>query len=413
MQNLGAILFALTVAGYPLVSSLPFLLDLDSRVTSIPYRAVVLALSLIIIACQLKTGISSRSSSIFYLFWVFWLIYFVRLLFDTIIIPITLYKSSGEYLLFAIGVTFIPMVAFYFVTKITNLKLALHLTIIILTMAAILCLMQIRNEYLAGNNYYFLTKRFATETLNPVSLGHVGGSLGILSLFTLLREKSIVYKLLYCGLFIFGVFILVITASKGPILAFLFVVAVMFIINFKKRITLSDIILGVFIIAAVCFVTFFVQDKLGFGVISRFLPENEDRSVSSRLVMMGDAWSQFLDNPVLGSAMLELNSGSYPHNIIIESFMATGLYGGVVFAALMVTTFFVAFKILLINYKIGWIPLIYLQYLLGAQISGFIPESETMWCYMCAVIVLYSISKANIVPMIRSPYQVTYNKCLN
>src|SRR5262245_18075032 len=41
-----AILYALAVAGYALVAGLPLLFGTDSRATAVPFRAIVLALSL-------------------------------------------------------------------------------------------------------------------------------------------------------------------------------------------------------------------------------------------------------------------------------------------------------------------------------------------------------------------------------
>lgn len=398
MSHLGALLFALTIAGYPLVSSLPFLLGVDSRVTSVPYRAAILVISLLIIIYQMKFRSNSRSSTIFYLLWIFWVLYLIRLLSDTLISPIPLPISSEEYLLFAIGVTFIPMVAFYYITNKANLSLALNLSIILLTLAATLCLMQVVKEFLAGNFYYFYVGRLETGTLNAISLGHVGASLGILSLFALLREKSNYYRYIYCGLFFCGVFTLAVAASKGPILSFLFVVMVIIIINSIRKINLSFIFLIIFITAIVCFIVFFVQDKLGLGVISRFssILEKTDGPVDLRSILIRDAWSQFLDNPIFGSALVELNSVYYPHNLIIESFMATGIFGGIVFSLLMIFTFFIAFKTILLNYEIGWVPLIFLQYWVGVQASGSLSESDILWCYMCAVIVLNTISKSSL-----------------
>jgi O-antigen ligase len=109
-----------------------------------------------------------------------------------------------------------------------------------------------------------------------------------------------------------------------------------------------------------------------------------------RIELMQNAWSQFLDAPAFGSALVELKSGFYPHNVIIESFMATGLPGGMAFTVLVVATSLAALRISWSNSPIAWVGLIYLQYLSGAQVSGALSTSDTMWCYMCAVIVLYS-----------------------
>ncbi len=48
------LLLALSVVGYPLVSAFPVLLDINSRFVSIPFRALILLLSLIFLALGVR-----------------------------------------------------------------------------------------------------------------------------------------------------------------------------------------------------------------------------------------------------------------------------------------------------------------------------------------------------------------------
>ena len=43
------------------------------------------------------------------------------------------------------------------------------------------------------------------------------------------------------------------------------------------------------------------------------------------------AFKQFINNPILGDKIFDNYSNFYPHNLFLESFMALGLFGGLLF----------------------------------------------------------------------------------
>ena len=47
--------------------------------------------------------------------------------------------------------------------------------------------------------------------------------------------------------------------------------------------------------------------------------------------MVSGAVNQFFESPVFGSFLEEKIFKEYPHNLLLESFMATGILGGLLF----------------------------------------------------------------------------------
>jgi O-antigen ligase len=93
-------------------------------------------------------------------------------------------------------------------------------------------------------------------------------------------------------------------------------------------------------------------------------------SVYARQDMMGAAWREYQDNPILGSSIVERQWLSYPHNAVLESFMATGTFGGVAFVLMMAIATWRAFRIMRRDVSISWLPLCFFQQLIGAMFSG-------------------------------------------
>ena len=91
-----ALLYAMVIAGYPLVSVFPVLFKVDSRYFSIPFRALVLALGLWAIV---RVGIRYRRfcrSKAWIPLSVFWILYLIRLLVDTVILEVCPVKRGHK-----------------------------------------------------------------------------------------------------------------------------------------------------------------------------------------------------------------------------------------------------------------------------------------------------------------------------
>jgi O-antigen ligase len=99
-----------------------------------------------------------------------------------------------------------------------------------------------------------------------------------------------------------------------------------------------------------------------------------------------NALDQFLNSPWLGSAYIELSTGFIPHNMLLESAMALGTFGAILFLILSFRGLRHGFE----QSKSGslFIPMIYIQSLINSQLSGSLWQSADFW----ACIILLSSS---------------------
>ena len=115
--------------------------------------------------------------------------------------------------------------------------------------------------------------------------------------------------------------------------------------------------------------------------------EEETESVDSRERMFASAWQQFLEKPILGSALLEETSGFYPHNLVLEAFMATGIIGGCAYLLLIALMLNASIRLLIKADGYEWLALLAIMYLVGAQFSGSHWGFNAHWQSLVLVIV--------------------------
>ena len=199
------------------------------------------------------------------------------------------------------------------------------------------------------------------------------------------------HTLVLFGTFVLGVLVVGVAASRGPMAAFavILVATSWWAIRTGRR---ARVVVGwTLVTASVVFGGRVIQNQLGFNPIGRLQSAFtllDDRAISFRATYARDAWQQFIDHPVLGSSLDERVSGYYPHNVIIESFMATGILGGMAFVMLVVLSLVATALTIHRGHAGSWVGLLYLQYLVGAQFSGALYLSNTMWAFMAAVVTM-------------------------
>jgi O-antigen ligase len=112
-----------------------------------------------------------------------------------------------------------------------------------------------------------------------------------------------------------------------------------------------------------------------------------------RLEVMSGAWKSFTEAPLLGNALEVMEYGGYPHNVVIESFMATGIVGGTTFTVLLLLSFIYALSLVRMPGSYSWIGLLFIQYMTGSLVSGAIYNSPTMWALLGAVLGVSGFSR--------------------
>jgi hypothetical protein len=382
-----ALLYALVVAGYPFISNIPTLLDIQSRLYGITLRAVILLFSIFILFFvgikrkRLHSGILSPFLA------VFWALYVARLVADTLVMPVYLSRPSLEYFAYSFGSCLIPMLALMVPVSTETTRRALTLTYGLLLAAIILVLVNTLVLNL-DQTYWPVTGRLGTEALNPISLGHVATTLVVLSSYTLTINHSLSTRIVIANFIsiLIGLVTLVLAASRGPLLAFVVTELVLVLSVFMRREkTRLNILAALLIITLTVLASVHYLLILDSEIKAHFNYRGED-TVSMRLELISLAWRRFTEAPLFGSALEIMEYGGYPHNVVIESFMATGIVGGTALTILLLLSFLYALRLVKCYDSYSWIGLLFIQYMIGSLVSGSLYSSSTMWALMGAVI---------------------------
>jgi hypothetical protein len=126
---------------------------------------------------------------------------------------------------------------------------------------------------------------------------------------------------------------LILSGSRGPLISMLFIILLMLIQ--AKKIKLKNIFRFIFILTLIIF--FFLRfTSINFNEISYLqrIYSNDEFTLlkdDSRKELYNSAISQFYINPIIGDKYFEETTKTYPHNILIEVLMSTGLIGIVLF----------------------------------------------------------------------------------
>ncbi len=400
MRNAGVIpptqrglvaLYALSVAGYPLVSIIPVVFGMPSRWTSVPYRALVLGLSLVVLIPAVMRSPRFYRGVLWAPLALFIVLYLYRLYLDIVLDPIALGMPPAEFVTFGLGVTLVPMLPFFLALERRASDLALRLTLGVAVLAAILVLAVAIRQFRAGDLLALWSGRFGTETLNPISLGHLGASIAILASYRLVWQASIKgsQRAYLVGALILGLVTIAVSASRGPMLAAVVALAAAWVMPLRGRARVLMVGFTATIVLFAVGAAVRVQDQFGIPLVSRVAALSQARSDQAsnlRLTYMRDAWGQFMEHPVLGSALEERNSRGYPHNVNLEAFMATGVLGGAAFLALTLAGLWASFRLLRRDPDNGWIALLFLQAFIAASTSGSLVGSAPYYAFLAAAV---------------------------
>ncbi|OOY32607.1 hypothetical protein BMI88_01585 [Thioclava sp. F36-6] len=196
-----------------------------------------------------------------------------------------------------------------------------------------------------------------------------------------------------------GAYLLILSNSRGPVVSLTLAFTLLLLAKIQHKRLLS--VTSFFIIGAL--VAAYLNRSLLFdntGILYRFevITSGKDMSTAGRLISTSGAWHQFLENPFFGNSLQEEITKFYPHNVILESLMSTGITGGIAFVIMVALALHASWAILRTSAKDSWIALISLQYIFGAQFSGAIYQSNTMWLSMSLVCALWWICRKRRAP---------------
>lgn len=388
-----SIVLALSLAAYPLGASITQALGIANTPISITTRIVILSFSVILIIKYISKKRENNNNKIIFLILFFWFCYFLRIYYDTIINPTPMFFETYEYWIWGIGGSFIPMLGLALVigeerNGFLHFRTLYYMFLIAGVSVALTASTTIDTVYGQDNS-----GRLNLAALNPISLGNVGSSLFLMSfwiLFLWKRPRKFLSNVLYAGSGLLGAFLMLASNSRGPLMGLvLALVFAFFAMNSSRKFW----IVLVTIIAAAAFVpaAILIDQTFNTAIYDRLIAQDqfEEGNVLGRYDLYTLAMKSFTDQPFIGTGLEVAEIGGYPHNVVIEAFIAVGLFGATAFITLLVILFCKAFHILRSDRGYGWLALLYVQYVVAAQFSGSIYGSTIMWTIIGALLPLY------------------------
>jgi O-antigen ligase len=389
------------LVGFLLVSILPSLFGLSGTSFSIFYRIFILGSSLLIIFFSATNKNPKVIFKPFYLFLLFWALYACRLIYDLSIADgyIEYGKSNSEYFQLAFGVAFVPAIGIIYADF--N---KLDFDFILVWVYRVLFLVLLIAIVLRTGSTVTARSTGGLE-IGVLLYGQYGTTLCLLSLFMLMKNSVTLKSIFYIVGFIIGFITIFVSASRSPFLA-LIIATLMFIFIRKGGVRTLFVSLILF-----CFFYFFFFDIAQLlnnyypsSFLGRLLYAVNEGESGGRESLFAHGFNEFIDNPFFGNAMLlqtGLNRGKYPHNLIIEAFMATGFLGGIIFTLWILKCVTSLKKIVSKNFNQSWIGLLFIQFLIFGMFSGSLFSSNLFWLIS---VLLVGVSN------IKGDYSVSENK---
>lgn len=389
----------LSIAGYAAIAPIPVIFDVPSRYFSVPLRAVIFLATAFVIVRRLLAWPAFRFTWFWLLFWSFWLLWSARVIVDGILNPSVLRLAAAEYLMMGIGMCALPALA----VAIAGRKAALNSALAWLWMLGAFALganiWLIARELDSGGLPALFVSRQFTETLNPISLGALGASLVLSSIWSYVHQRpgSYLFKSMRAVALVMGSAAIIAGASRGPMVAVVIVAPLIFLSRVRLRrpgarifrLALLAGLGGLLLIAGALFVD--IESMALFRRVDRGLFED-----SARIHLYKEGWNLLARHPFLGAGVEPL--GWYPHNLLLESFLLNGVVSGVIFFLMFSYVVIKAVYAVLMGVSSAWIPLLFLQYAVGSLFSFAIYSSVPFWVLMTAVVAMCDSSGGSIAP---------------
>lgn len=379
--------------GYPINACLSFLLGDTSSVINIASRMLTLIIGAIFFAnAFFKKDIRVSKYLISVLF--FLTLYTLRLIYDNEVRGIILveYGKFKFYWLY-FGNIIIPVLALVFYFKHLEIKKVNSFCFGVITLSNILIALFLIQHLGFSSDIFLARATLEVEAkggenvsiINPITISYFGG---ILLASTFAKKITGSGKgLKYQVLIILGFFNLMIGASRGPMITFIFIAILLYFLNlsFQRKTILFVLRQFFFIIlfffAAKAAINYFVSND--FRAVMRIIEFSEDTSSNKkeeRDFIWDAAWNQFLESPIIGDQFIERHNNFYPHNIYLEVFMATGILGGLFFFYPILGIFWIFFIRGKEERKRNLILFVLLLFqLLAALTSGALFASVSFW----------------------------------
>lgn len=378
LNNFNIFFILLVVFGFPIFVTTNLLLGFDTSQGSILYRALIVIFSFVIIFNSINKLTKIRLG----LFTLFLFLYCVRLIYDLSIKSIPSPNIDPQLIyLFHFGGIIIPVIAISFM-QINTVKL----NTTILYVSFVQCFFVLIGLYLlygtdivqlAAERYMYGDDSINGgngSPLNPILVSRTGAVLFVLLLVNVLFKTNKIKSYSYIVGFILSISLIILGGSRGPLVT-CFLLSIITIFFHLKNSNFKNIFVVFFGVLLVLIGLNYLITNYSES-ISLFTRVNEsllDESgvISGRKLHYSSAINQFINNPFFGDKIFDDYLNFYPHNLFLESFMALGIFGGLIFSYITIINIIKGGKKNIINIFITFVCFSLFGFTSGAIWSSF------------------------------------------
>ncbi len=241
--------------------------------------------------------------------------------------------------------------------------------------------------------------RFTLPGQNPIWFSRGLGLSVLATLFLIELAKKRYHKLLLTAFIFLLLFVIYITASRGPLLALLIVLLLYFFILQRKKLNLLRA-LSLFLVAFFSLKLFiaFAPGQIWNRMLSLF--SGFDLTTLLRLRAFEAARDLFLDNPLIGvgtGGFEHYNILAYPHNIFLELASELGILGVLPFFVMILCAAYLGVRLLksktssALESNLSKVFFaIFVFSLINSQFSGEIYGNYELWFSVAGIWTLHS-----------------------
>lgn len=268
----------------------------------------------------------------------------------------------------------------------------------------VLCLIYvIHHEFGLSTNIF--VKRFYlgqkdAVILGPIIISQYGGLAALTFFYSICHRKFTFYDALF---WMIGMALLIVGASRGPLIAILLthLLIVLYLIKTRfKSIHLWASLSAILLIMIVGIIKFIIPNFKQIFLFNRVKKSiDSGQGLDVRGNQWEAAWSQFLDNPIAGDSIIEKSLNFYPHNLILEILMSTGIIGGACFFILFFKSISNYFLIKDIHGRfIFYVMILYFTY---AMFSLSLVANPQFWCTLIIATCMNTVffKNSQVVPL--------------
>lgn len=384
-------ILAFGMSGYELVAGVTQLAAVVSTPYSMAFRAVLALASAWVLVVNGPRLWSQRSLLVMG-FAVFWLLYSLRLLYDSVYPHYDMMYAWWYYCSWVLGACFLPMMAMasWSPTPAESRRAAELLFALLVVAGLLAALLGTASPEIGKFSVNAFHGRFHLAALNPISMGHLGGSIFLLALWHVIQapfKLMSVWRILAYLAICLGAVLLIAANSKGPLLSVLvcLIFMVVFAPGLGRRFVFFTLLVCALLFAPLAYIA---QNSFGIPTYSRMVEASliTGGSTPERLQRLSAGFADFMASPLLGSRIEESQFGGYPHNIILEALMATGVLGGSLLFILLMVVAFKAMRVYRTMPAYGWVSILFVQHFIAAQVSGAVYTVSYLWMTAGALI---------------------------